>query len=80
MSNIYSISNFFFVWYRFPLLECTVKSAVSLQEVAEYYSKHTQSPQRWHTPKIIEDLKVCKDIFVSFFFPNFVDTCPSYRE
>ncbi|XP_041670325.1 acyl-CoA dehydrogenase family member 11 isoform X2 [Cheilinus undulatus] len=28
------------------------------QEVAEYYSKHTQSPQRWHTPQIIEDLKV----------------------
>lgn len=30
----------------------------SLQEVAEYYSKHAQSPQRWHTPGIIEDLKV----------------------
>ncbi|XP_042366201.1 acyl-CoA dehydrogenase family member 11 isoform X2 [Plectropomus leopardus] len=28
------------------------------QEVAEYYSKHAQSPQRWHTPPIIEDLKV----------------------
>ncbi|XP_034562004.1 acyl-CoA dehydrogenase family member 11 [Notolabrus celidotus] len=28
------------------------------QEVAEYYVKHTQSPQRWHTPQIIEDLKV----------------------
>nr|XP_020507411.1 acyl-CoA dehydrogenase family member 11 isoform X1 [Labrus bergylta] len=28
------------------------------QEVAEYYSKHTQSPQRWHTPQIIEELKV----------------------
>ncbi|XP_054479307.1 acyl-CoA dehydrogenase family member 11 [Anoplopoma fimbria] len=28
------------------------------EEVAEYYSKHTQSPQRWHTPQIVEDLKV----------------------
>ncbi|XP_049420541.1 acyl-CoA dehydrogenase family member 11 isoform X2 [Epinephelus fuscoguttatus] len=28
------------------------------EEVAEYYSKHAQSPQRWHTPQIIEDLKV----------------------
>lgn len=28
------------------------------QEVAEYYSKHAHSPQRWHSPKIIEDLKV----------------------
>ncbi|TWW70899.1 Acyl-CoA dehydrogenase family member 11 [Takifugu flavidus] len=28
------------------------------EEVAEYYSKHAQSPQRWHTPGIIEDLKV----------------------
>ncbi|XP_029955970.1 acyl-CoA dehydrogenase family member 11 [Salarias fasciatus] len=28
------------------------------QEVAEYYSKHAQSPQRWQTPQIIEDLKV----------------------
>ncbi|XP_074477749.1 acyl-CoA dehydrogenase family member 11 [Sebastes fasciatus] len=28
------------------------------QEVAEYYSKHAQSPQRWHTPQIVEDLKV----------------------
>ncbi|XP_076014257.1 acyl-CoA dehydrogenase family member 11 [Genypterus blacodes] len=27
------------------------------KEVAEYYMEHT-SPQRWHTPKIIEDLKV----------------------
>uniref|UniRef100_A0A4W6D0H7 Acyl-CoA dehydrogenase family member 11 n=1 Tax=Lates calcarifer TaxID=8187 RepID=A0A4W6D0H7_LATCA len=27
-------------------------------EVAEYYSKHAQSSQRWHTPQIIEDLKV----------------------
>uniref|UniRef100_A0A8C4GNR9 Acyl-CoA dehydrogenase family member 11 n=1 Tax=Dicentrarchus labrax TaxID=13489 RepID=A0A8C4GNR9_DICLA len=26
--------------------------------IAEYYSKHAQSPQRWHTPQIIEDLKV----------------------
>uniref|UniRef100_A0A7N6B241 Acyl-CoA dehydrogenase family member 11 n=1 Tax=Anabas testudineus TaxID=64144 RepID=A0A7N6B241_ANATE len=26
---------------------------------AEYYSKHTHSPQRWHSPQIIEDLKVC---------------------
>ncbi|XP_013868840.1 acyl-CoA dehydrogenase family member 11 [Austrofundulus limnaeus] len=28
------------------------------QEVEEYYSKHAQSPQRWHPPQIIEDLKV----------------------
>uniref|UniRef100_A0AAQ5ZYY0 Acyl-CoA dehydrogenase family member 11 n=1 Tax=Amphiprion ocellaris TaxID=80972 RepID=A0AAQ5ZYY0_AMPOC len=28
------------------------------QEVTEYYSKHAQSSQRWHTPQIIEDLKV----------------------
>ncbi|KAM9553461.1 acyl-CoA dehydrogenase family member 11 isoform 2-T2 [Salvelinus alpinus] len=28
------------------------------QEVAEYYSKHAHSPQRWHTPQVIEDLKV----------------------
>ncbi|KAM9337033.1 acyl-CoA dehydrogenase family member 11 [Symphorus nematophorus] len=28
------------------------------QEVADYYSKHAQSPQRWHTPQIIENLKV----------------------
>lgn len=28
------------------------------EEVAEYYTKHAQSPQRWHTPPIIEDLKV----------------------
>ncbi|KAM7369844.1 hypothetical protein PAMP_011134 [Pampus punctatissimus] len=28
------------------------------EEVAEYYSKHAQSPQRWNTPQIIEDLKV----------------------
>ncbi|XP_028289159.1 acyl-CoA dehydrogenase family member 11 [Parambassis ranga] len=28
------------------------------QEVEEYYSKHAQSPQRWHTPQIIKDLKV----------------------
>lgn len=28
------------------------------QEVAEYYSKHAQSSQRWRTPQIIEDLKV----------------------
>ncbi|XP_068565991.1 acyl-CoA dehydrogenase family member 11 [Cebidichthys violaceus] len=28
------------------------------EEVAEYYSKHAQSPQRWHTPQIIQDLKV----------------------
>uniref|UniRef100_A0A3Q1IZE2 Acyl-CoA dehydrogenase family member 11 n=1 Tax=Anabas testudineus TaxID=64144 RepID=A0A3Q1IZE2_ANATE len=27
------------------------------QEV-KYYSKHTHSPQRWHSPQIIEDLKV----------------------
>ncbi|KAK9527676.1 hypothetical protein VZT92_014216 [Zoarces viviparus] len=28
------------------------------EAVAEYYSKHAQSPQRWHTPQIIQDLKV----------------------
>nr|XP_019942927.1 PREDICTED: acyl-CoA dehydrogenase family member 11 [Paralichthys olivaceus] len=28
------------------------------EEVADYYSKHAQSSQRWHTPRIIEDLKV----------------------
>lgn len=28
------------------------------EEVAEYYSRHAQSPQRWHTPQIIEELKV----------------------
>ncbi|XP_067342591.1 acyl-CoA dehydrogenase family member 11 isoform X3 [Channa argus] len=28
------------------------------EEVAAYYSKYAQSPQRWHTPKIIEDLKI----------------------
>ncbi|TNN73436.1 Acyl-CoA dehydrogenase family member 11 [Liparis tanakae] len=28
------------------------------EEVAEYYSKHAQSPQRWHTPTVIQDLKV----------------------
>ncbi|XP_040926269.1 nephrocystin-3 isoform X2 [Betta splendens] len=28
------------------------------EEVEEYYSKHAQSPQRWHPPQIIEDLKV----------------------
>uniref|UniRef100_UPI0037E8B299 acyl-CoA dehydrogenase family member 11-like isoform X2 n=1 Tax=Semicossyphus pulcher TaxID=241346 RepID=UPI0037E8B299 len=28
------------------------------QQVAEYYSKHAQSLQRWHTPQVIEDLKV----------------------
>uniref|UniRef100_A0A6Q2X4Y3 Acyl-CoA dehydrogenase family member 11 n=1 Tax=Esox lucius TaxID=8010 RepID=A0A6Q2X4Y3_ESOLU len=27
------------------------------QEVADYYSKHAHSPQRWHTPQVIEDLK-----------------------
>uniref|UniRef100_A0A3B5M0H4 Acyl-CoA dehydrogenase family member 11 n=1 Tax=Xiphophorus couchianus TaxID=32473 RepID=A0A3B5M0H4_9TELE len=27
------------------------------QEVAEYYTKHSQSPLRWQAPKIIEDLK-----------------------
>ncbi|XP_038144905.1 acyl-CoA dehydrogenase family member 11 [Cyprinodon tularosa] len=27
------------------------------QEVAEYYTKHAASPLRWHTPKIIEELK-----------------------
>ncbi|KAM3860502.1 acyl-CoA dehydrogenase family member 11 [Diretmus argenteus] len=28
------------------------------KEVAEYYSEHAHSPQRWHTPQVIEDLKV----------------------
>ncbi|XP_053198664.1 nephrocystin-3 isoform X2 [Scomber japonicus] len=28
------------------------------EEVTEYYSKHEQTPQRWKTPQIIEDLKV----------------------
>ncbi|XP_029313709.1 acyl-CoA dehydrogenase family member 11 [Cottoperca gobio] len=28
------------------------------EEVAEYYCKHAQSPQRWHAPQKIEDLKV----------------------
>uniref|UniRef100_A0A8C9ZYM8 Acyl-CoA dehydrogenase family member 11 n=1 Tax=Sander lucioperca TaxID=283035 RepID=A0A8C9ZYM8_SANLU len=28
------------------------------EDVAEYYSQHAQSPQRWHPPQIIEDLKV----------------------
>uniref|UniRef100_A0A8C2XLZ4 Acyl-CoA dehydrogenase family member 11 n=1 Tax=Cyclopterus lumpus TaxID=8103 RepID=A0A8C2XLZ4_CYCLU len=28
------------------------------QEVAEYYSKHAQSAQRWHPPSVIQDLKV----------------------
>ncbi|XP_052339151.1 acyl-CoA dehydrogenase family member 11 isoform X2 [Oncorhynchus keta] len=28
------------------------------QEVSEYYSKHAHSPQRWHPPQVIEDLKV----------------------
>ncbi|XP_072234273.1 acyl-CoA dehydrogenase family member 11 [Leuresthes tenuis] len=28
------------------------------EEVAEFYNKHAQSPQRWYTPKVIEDLKV----------------------
>lgn len=27
------------------------------EEVAEYYVKHAHSPQRWHTPAVIEDLK-----------------------
>ncbi|CAN9506339.1 unnamed protein product [Ophioblennius macclurei] len=27
------------------------------QEVADYYSKHAESPQRWQTPQIIEELK-----------------------
>ncbi|XP_064805059.1 acyl-CoA dehydrogenase family member 11-like [Oncorhynchus masou masou] len=30
----------------------------SQQEVSEYYSKHAHSPQRWHPPQVIEDLKV----------------------
>lgn len=34
-----------------------------LQEVAAYYSTHAQSPQRWHTPRIIEDLKVRSEMF-----------------
>lgn len=29
-----------------------------------YYSKHAQSPQRWHTPQIIEDLKVRSWMFL----------------
>ncbi|KAF7667350.1 hypothetical protein LDENG_00065220 [Lucifuga dentata] len=28
------------------------------EKVAEYYSKYAHSSQRWHTPQIIEDLKV----------------------
>uniref|UniRef100_A0A8C2XKC7 Acyl-CoA dehydrogenase family member 11 n=1 Tax=Cyclopterus lumpus TaxID=8103 RepID=A0A8C2XKC7_CYCLU len=28
------------------------------EEVAEYYSKHAQSAQRWHPPSVIQDLKV----------------------
>uniref|UniRef100_A0A669BD94 Acyl-CoA dehydrogenase family member 11 n=1 Tax=Oreochromis niloticus TaxID=8128 RepID=A0A669BD94_ORENI len=28
------------------------------KEVAQYYTKHAESPQRWHTPQIIEDLKI----------------------
>ncbi|KAL1006824.1 hypothetical protein UPYG_G00077620 [Umbra pygmaea] len=27
------------------------------QEVADYYSKQAHSPQRWHTPQVVEDLK-----------------------
>uniref|UniRef100_A0A8C7X8Y5 Acyl-CoA dehydrogenase family member 11 n=1 Tax=Oryzias sinensis TaxID=183150 RepID=A0A8C7X8Y5_9TELE len=27
------------------------------EEVVEYYTKHAQSPQRWHTPQIIQNLK-----------------------
>ncbi|KAM6978094.1 acyl-CoA dehydrogenase family member 11 [Aplochiton taeniatus] len=27
------------------------------EEVADYYSKHANSPLRWHTPQVIEDLK-----------------------
>lgn len=51
----------------------TVKTFLFLQEVAEYYSKHAQSPQRWHTPQIIQDLKVCKDIYILYliWWPHF---------
>ncbi|XP_034024406.1 acyl-CoA dehydrogenase family member 11 isoform X2 [Thalassophryne amazonica] len=28
------------------------------EEVAEYYSKYAHSPKRWHTPQVVEDLKV----------------------
>ncbi|XP_061661466.1 nephrocystin-3 isoform X2 [Syngnathoides biaculeatus] len=28
------------------------------KEVAEYYTEHAQSPLRWNTPRIVEDLKV----------------------
>lgn len=28
------------------------------QEVMAFYSRHANSPQRWHTPQVIEDLKV----------------------
>ncbi|XP_004081151.1 acyl-CoA dehydrogenase family member 11 [Oryzias latipes] len=27
------------------------------EEVVEYYTEHAQSPQRWHTPQIIQNLK-----------------------
>lgn len=27
------------------------------EEVADYYAKHANSPLRWHTPQVIEDLK-----------------------
>lgn len=45
---------FFFFYFFFPPL--------LLQEISEYYIKHAHSAQRWHTPKIMEDLKVCSDI------------------
>uniref|UniRef100_A0AAX7TL38 Acyl-CoA dehydrogenase family, member 11 n=1 Tax=Astatotilapia calliptera TaxID=8154 RepID=A0AAX7TL38_ASTCA len=42
------------------------------KEVAQYYTKHAESPQRWHTPQIIEDLKVCRVDFFCFCFLNLV--------
>lgn len=50
-----------------------------LQEVAEYYSKHTQSPQRWHTPQIIEDLKVCERIVMSLLVFNLETSAASKK-
>ncbi|KAK7881782.1 hypothetical protein WMY93_030191 [Mugilogobius chulae] len=56
-----------------PLFRQTVKGHTVLQqvkdfmrqyvlpaqeEIQEYYIKHAQSPQRWHTPQIIKDLQV----------------------
>ncbi|XP_008306576.1 acyl-CoA dehydrogenase family member 11 [Cynoglossus semilaevis] len=28
------------------------------KEVEQYYTQHAQSPQRWHTPRVMEDLKL----------------------